>query len=259
MRVPNRARDTTVTNIGLCFPHLGEDERRALCFESLFHTACAALEMGKVWLWPAERACGLVREVQGGHLLREAMDEGRGAILIFPHLGNWEIFALHAPRGLDATYIHLPPRNEYLRRLLLRTRTRAGLKLAPAGRRGVAMLVKALGRGGLIGVLPDQVPGRGGGVYADFFSQPALTMTLPSRLLRGNPVKVLCGFAERLPDAAGFRINLQEADPDIHSPDLHRSVAAVNRTLETCVKQAVPQYQWEYKRFRHPPDGREVY
>ena len=273
MVLPNRSRRTTAVNLALCFSDLSEAECRALCRRSLYHTACAALEMGRVWLWPAERAFGLVTEVEGGALLQRALADGDGVIVLTPHLGNWELFGLYLSRlsqssrpsrsrsqclsSKDAavTYLYQPPRNEALHRLLVQSRSRSGIALAPADRRGVAMLMKALGRGDIAGVLPDQVPTRSGGLHADFFAHPALSMTLVSRLLQGRRAKVLCGFAERLPKAAGFRIRLFEADPQIHSPDLQKSVTALNRSIEHCVHQALPQYQWEYKRFRKPPPG----
>ena len=259
MQIPNRARQTTLTNLALCFPHKPEAERRALGRESLYHTACTGLEMGRAWLRPMEHTLSLVQEVAGEHLLQQALDAGRGVLLLTPHLGNWEIFGFHVCHNRAATYLYLPPRYPRLDRLLLSSRSRAGLKLAPANRKGVAQLIKSLARKELTGILPDQVPTVRGGLYADFFGHSTLTMTLPSRLLKDQSITVLCGFAERLPASKGFKIHLQAADPGIHDPNLQHSVAALNRTIEATVRQAVGQYQWEYKRFRRLADGRRVY
>ncbi len=263
MHIPNRSRQTTLTNLALCFPDMPAAERRALCRESLYHTACTALEMGKAWLWPMQRTISLVREVEGGHLLQQALQSGQGTIILVPHLGNWEIFGLHLAHNpthnTDTTFMYLPPKHQALNQLLLKTRSRAGLTMAPANRKGVAMIIKALNRNALTGILPDQLPTNQGALHANLFNQPALTMTLISRLLQNKSITVLCGFAERLPAGAGFKVHLQKADPAIHDSNLQHSVEALNRTIENTVKQAPAQYQWEYKRFRRPPDGRKVY
>jgi KDO2-lipid IV(A) lauroyltransferase len=52
---------------------------------------------------------------------------------------------------------------------------------------------------------------------------------------------------------------LQAADELIYSEDLTQSVAGLNRSVEACVSRALPQYQWEYKRFRRQADGSKFY
>ena len=59
---------------------------------------------------------------------------------------------------------------------------RLGLKLAPATLAGVRQMIRALRKGGTIGLLPDQVPPEGMGVWAPFFGREAYTMTLAARL-----------------------------------------------------------------------------
>ena len=57
--------------------------------------------------------------------------------------------------------------------------------LAPADLSGVRRLVRALKRGEAIGMLPDQVPSSGEGVWAPFFGRHAYTMIV-ARAARGS-------------------------------------------------------------------------
>jgi len=139
---------------------------------------------------------------------------------------------------------------------------RSGAILAPTNRKGVAMLVSALQKGEMIGVLPDQVPNRGeGGVIAPFFQAPANTMTLASKLASKNKeqAKVFCGFAMRLPQGKGFKVIIKPADTAIYGSDLIESASALNRSVENCVNEARSQYQWEYKRFKKLENSKEIY
>ncbi len=257
--LPNRARDTTVTNLRLCFPEKTAPEISALTKASLQNTACTALEMGKAWSGPIENTLALATRSRGLDEFKAALASNQGVILLAPHLSNWEVFGFAACDGAVANFMYKPPKIVAMDRLLRQTRSRSGVKLAPANRQGVAQLLKALKAGELVGILPDQVPEADGGEYADFYGRTALTMALASRLLQRVDALVFCGFAKRLPNAQGFELIIMPADEQVYSKDLATSVAGINRSVELCVNQAVDQYQWEYKRFRRQPDGGDLY
>ena len=258
-RIPNRAQHTTFRNLRVCFPQKSEEELRGLVRASLKNTACTALEMGKAWLLPVAETIALVTETEGLDELRQALDSEEGVILLAPHQGNWEIFGIFICDHIPTTFLYQPPKIPVFDRLLKEARSRNGISLAPTNRKGIAQFLKALQRGELAGILPDQVPSTEGGIYAPFFGEPALTMTLISKLIQRRRVQVFCGFAKRLPGARGFRAIVKAAHQDIYDADLNTSVRGLNRTVEHSVEQAVTQYQWEYKRFRRRPDGEKFY
>lgn len=257
--VPNRARATTEINLRLCFPDKSAQEIAKLTRASLQNTACTALEMGKAWSGPIEKTLALVTQTRGLEEFQAALETKQGVILLAPHLSNWEVFGFAACDGAISNFMYKPPKIAAVDRLLRETRSRSGVKLAPANRHGVAQLLKALKAGELVGILPDQVPEADGGEYADFYGQTALTMALASRLLQRVDAKVFCGFAKRLPKAQGFELIILPADSQVYSEDLATSIAGVNRSVELCVNEAVDQYQWEYKRFRRQPDDKDLY
>ena len=259
--LPSRSRATTLINLRACFPDCSEAEILQLARQSLVNTACTALEMGKAWLPAIEKTLAQVvdKDAEGMQSLEAALTAKKGVIVLAPHLGNWEIFGFAIGDNQDATFLYQPPKISALDKLIRRARSRSGIKMVPTDRKGVAQLLKALQRGGLIGVLPDQVPADESGVHARFFGQQAFTMTLVSRLVQRTEARVFCGFAMRLPRGAGFKIIVQEADPSIYSENLEDSVNGLNRSIEKAVGMAIAQYQWEYKRLRRQPDGKNLY
>ena len=116
-------------------------------------------------------------------------------------------------------------------------------------------LITLLRDGGVVGILPDQSPRGPGNAYAPFFGMEVRTMTLVSKLAQKSGAKVLATYAERLPDAEGFRIVIRESEPGIADPDPVVATTALNKTVEHCVRETPAQYQWEYKRLRHRPEG----
>ncbi len=245
----------TRRNIEACFSEMPETEREILIQQSLEQTGCALCEMGMAWLWSPKRSLKKIRQVHNEEALLAAESKGKGVILIAPHLGNWEIINLYLSNRYPFTAMYKPPRMKLMDDLVKRMRARLGTRMAPADTKGVRMVMKALKRGEMIGILPDQEPDKTGGIHAPFFGIQALTMKLVPQLAAQTGSPVLCAYAERLPDAEGFDLYFAEADPDISSRDLALAAAAMNRSVEDCVSKFPEQYQWEYKRFNTRPEG----
>jgi KDO2-lipid IV(A) lauroyltransferase len=136
--------------------------------------------------------------------------------------------------------------------LVLSGRSKLDISMAPTNRKGVMQLLKALQQGLIVGILPDQVPEKdAGGGIAPFFGQPALTIGLIHGLIQRTDCRVVSVVAERV--AGGFVIKVLDVDPAIYSEDQYTSLAGLNASVESCVRCAPAQYQWEYKRFRRLP------
>ena len=122
------------------------------------------------------------------------------------------------------------------------SRARPGLLTAPASLAGVRQMMRALRRGETVGLLPDQVPPDGMGVWAQFFGRPAYTMTLAARLIQQTGATPLLMVGERLPRGAGYHVHvlpLPEPLPDGDAGDEahQRACAAViNRAMERVIR-----------------------
>lgn len=250
----SRSRKVTEKNLQLCMPHLSTTERAALARRSLQEFGKTMTEMGAVWLWPVPRILELVREVHGRELLEHSSAQQQGVIVLAPHIGNWEMLGPFLAQDYTLTVLYQPPKSAALDALVLDARARNGTQLAPTNRRGVLALFKALQRGELIGILPDQVPARESGLFVPYFGVPALTMTLVSSLLKKTNARVVCAYAKRLP-RGGFDIFFEPADESIYDEDAGRSLLGLNRSIEMCVRNLPEQNQWEYKRFKKSPEG----
>ena len=144
------------------------------------------------------------------------------------------------------------PGSDRLETPLRRSRERFGARLLPADPGGVRAAYRHLKAGGLVCLLPDQVP-EGGGVYAPFFGCPALTATLAHRLIERTEPRVMLGSARRVP--GGFSLAYEPLGDDIRAPRPQQFAQALNRAVEALVKRDPAQYQWEYKRFKKQPPG----
>ncbi len=251
----NDLRDTARINIRHCFPEWSAQRQQQLVLQCLQQTAKAILETGVLWLQSPQRVLSRVKTVSGEDVLLQAMAKGRGVILAIPHLGAWEIVGLYGSTHWPMTSLYRPPRQAALAELMRQGRERAGAKLVPTDASGVRALYKALGRGELIAILPDQDPDRASGVFAPFFGVQANTMTLLSRLARKSGAVVLMAYAERLPGGMGYHLHFQSTDEALLGGDAVQAAANLNQAVEQCVLQQPTQYQWAYKRFKTRPQG----
>ncbi|MEW5973431.1 MAG: lysophospholipid acyltransferase family protein [Pseudomonadota bacterium] len=253
--IPSRMRHVTRRNLALCFPAMSAQERRKLERQSLIETGKTLTEIGPLWRWPRDRLLEIVRETPGLDAVERARADGHGVILLGPHIGAWELVGLYASIRWPMTSLYKPPKQAAMEGPMREARERLGATLVPTDASGVKALLQALKRGEVIGILPDQEPTEGQGVFAPFLGQPAYTMILASRLIGRGSARAFLTFAERLPRGTGFRLHFIPAEEGFYSADIETSATALNRGVEACIRIAPAQYQWSYKRFRKRPEG----
>jgi Kdo2-lipid IVA lauroyltransferase/acyltransferase len=214
----------------------------------------AVLELAWVWFRPAHEVLGRVR-LTGKEHLDAVLAQGKGLILLTPHMGCFEVIAQYLASQAPMTALYRPPRKVWLKPLVEDTRGRHNLHLAPADGKGVRMMLKALKRNETIGLLPDQVPGaseKGGeGVWVDWFGRPAYTMTLPAKLALATGAPLILAVALRLPKGAGYEIQFVPFTGVLDGDEAH-DARSINAAIEALVARAPEQYWWSYNRYKAP-------
>lgn len=206
-------------------------------------------ELPKVWLRPFDEIVGRVVKVSGLEVVQRVRDAQRGLIFLTPHLGCFEMCAQYLASHGPITVLYRPPKQAWLEPIMREGRG-ARVKLAPADMSGVRRLLKALKSAETIGLLPDQVPGNGEGIWAPFFGQPAYTMTLAARLSATDAEVVFC-YAERLPYGVGYHLHFSAPDEALHG-SLEERAAQINREIEAMIRECPAQYLWGYNRYKIP-------
>jgi len=210
------------------------------------------LEILVIWFRPEPKVLAMVQEVEGWEHVQAAMAAGKGAVLMTPHLGCFEIGGLYSGSRLPFTELYRPPKFALLEPLMHVGRSRGHIDLATTDYAGVKKMLAALKRGEAIGLLPDQVPSQGDGVWANFFGKPAYTMTLVSRLQRKTGAALIGFYTERLPSARGYRIRYLPPLPML-SEDPQEAASQLNACMEEMIRALPEQYLWSYNRYKGTP------
>jgi KDO2-lipid IV(A) lauroyltransferase len=216
------------------------------------------MELPRLWLRPPEEAIADPVRWDGAELLERLLAQGRGLILLTPHMGSFEVSAQAYAERFGArqpvTVLYRPARQAWLRQLEETARARPALATAPANLAGVRLMLRALKRGETVGLLPDQVPPAGQGVWVPFFGRAAYTMTLAARLVQqtGAAVAVLC--TERLPRGAGYVVRAMPLAVPLPAEggDDEAAARAINLSMEAVIRTKPTQYLWGYHRYKAP-------
>jgi len=217
-----------------------------------------ALELPRLWLRPGDQPIADPVRWEGEALLAELLDRGKGLVLLTPHMGSFEVSAQAYAERFGArqpiTVLYRPARQRWLRELEETARARPALATAPANLSGVRLMLRALRRGQTVGLLPDQVPPEGMGVWVPFFGQSAYTMTLAARLVLQTGAAVAVLWTERLPRGGGYFVHALPLPVPLPAGDSDEAAnaLAINRSMEAVIRLKPTQYLWGYHRYKSP-------
>lgn len=248
----NKQRHIAEVNLQLCFPHWPERKRNKIVRQSLIETSKTVLESLKLWQSSKHKILGYVKKVNGSELLN---DKEHGTILIVPHLGSWEMLGFYCSSNASITSMYRPQKSAYLNKLMQQGRERLGAHLVPATNKGVKYLLQALHNHELIGMLPDQNPGKGTGIFVPFFNVQTNTPILPVRLAQKTNATIVLAYAERLSWGRGYELHFEKVNEALYDENIDVAATAMNKELENLISNKPEQYWWGYSRFRQRPEG----
>ncbi len=206
-------------------------------------------------------------EVDGLDALSEALEEGKGALVVSGHVGNWEIGgSAVAARGIPFDAVARRQNNPRVDRLVNRARNRLGMTIIPMGGATRASL-RALRNGHVVGLVADQ-DARERGAFVPFMGRPASTHRGPALLALRSGAPVFAAAAVRQPDGR-YRVRMRrvpipepggkhgaggESDDAFREWRLTAELAAA---LEAVVREHPEQYLWHHRRWKTAPSPEE--
>ncbi len=265
LRGPRVARVSDQLHFAM--PELPPVEQAALVRAVFRHLGLGLSEL--LLLSGRHRAVLLDRmRIQGLEHLEAASreSEGRGVILVGPHLGNWEIAAAKlAEEGIPVSAVYRgmrrPAFEQAIRRVRAGTHPEAiaePIEQIPMGRRAGVRFVRALREGRHILALLDQHARDDEGLSVDFFGRPASTRTGPLKLADRVGARVLPAFARRDPDERGHCLQIHpplQLEPGASDDEevLRRNLQRITAAFEQEIRASPGQWIWTHRRWRDRP------
>lgn len=245
--VPGGLQRRIDDNLALVFPEKTVAERRRIrrqtadTFGRNFTETFTAASFQARAPWSEPRG-------PGWEALQATLAEGKGALLVGGHFGQWEAVrgALKA-RGVEVGALYRPLNNPWAERTYLENMSTHGSPMLPRGREGMKDLIRHLKGGGVVAVLLDQHVLDG--AVIDFIGQPASTGTAVAALAARLKVPMIPAYGTRQPDGEHIAIDF-EAPLAPGTPEAMTQAAA--DSLSARVRAHPGQYYWLHRRWKKP-------
>ena len=246
-RLPGRYKRRAAENLKQAFPVSNEQTLRA----AMLSSGQLIYEMPFWWTRRDDSFLSTKVACDNWHQFDEALALGKGVILLSPHAGCFELLGPVYSSRYRSTVLFRAPRMQWLQSWIIEMRSRKQLTMAPANQSGVRTLVKTLLRGNTVGILPDQVPTEGEGVWAPFFGKPAYTMTLVQRLQKLSGATIFILGAKRNGIGRGYTLKYKKLEHPLPEDDV-AAATIINQEMEAMIAQMPEQYLWGYNRYKAP-------
>ena len=219
--------------------------------KAVAHAGRMVAEVPRLWFGKP-----LPCDIHGEQVIEQALAAGKGIVFLTPHMGCFELSAQYMARRWGVTHgpitvLYRPARQAWLAQLMETARARPGLESAPTTLSGVRQMIKALRQGHSVGLLPDQVPPEGQGLWVPFFGKPAYSMTLAAKLAQQTGAAVILARCVRRPWGQGFDLHVRGLMAPL-APDMTAAVAQINQEMERLIRESPEQYLWGYARYKQP-------
>lgn len=185
-------------------------------------------------------------DVVGLDDIKAVLAKGKGAIVVMPHFGNWDMAAAAAvAHGLPVTAVTEHYGSNALNDLVVEARHRAGLKVVPLSVSAGKACLNALRRSEVVALVCDLPARHGKNVEVDVLGQRALVPVGPATLALRTGAPVVPAMCARI---AGDRYRLEIGSPIEFTPsgDDKRDVAdlsqAVMRRFEPVLERHPEQW-----------------
>ena len=192
---------------------------------------------------------------EGKAHLDRALAQGRGAIILTAHFGNWELLAASiVANGYALNPITRQLRSKRLDAIIRTYREKAGYSGIDRDK-SVRAALRCLKRNELIGILAD-VDTRVNGLFVDFFGRPAYTPYSPVAIALKTGAAILPTFIIRQPDDSHRAIveaplTLEQSEDRQH--DLVVNTQRFTKVIESYIRRYPEQWIWIHERWKTRP------
>jgi len=250
--VVRERRQIAAINLQLCFPDLDEIERHRILKQHFESVGMSTFETGMCWWWPKKRLDALTH-IEGLEHLQDALQKGKGVILLSGHFTTLEIGATLLSIRVPLTAMYRKHKNPLFNAVIKHARERHALQAI--ARKDVRAMLRSLKQGIPVWYAPDQDFGKTEIVYVPFFGIPTATITATSRFAKMADAVVIPFFQHRRKDGSGYDLKLSAPLSGFPTDDESADAVRINQVIEDEIRTCPEEYLWIHRRFKRQPPG----
>lgn len=252
-----KTSETIRLNIEICFPHLDQKQREKITEQAIRNELQSYMEFFTIWGGTNEKNIARIHHIQGEQYFHEAIQAGKGLVLIVPHFGTWEVMNAWFAQHTQMTIMYEPIKDASADQFVRAARSRENATLVPTDETGVRQIFKALKQGGTTVILPDHSPHHASELI-EYFGIPLSSSNLSAKLIQKTKAKALLLYAIRN-DNDGFDMCIEPINEEIYQVDANQGTRLIFKAQEALIKKYPEHYHWSYKRFKANPSLKKIY
>jgi KDO2-lipid IV(A) lauroyltransferase len=184
----------------------------------------------------------------GLHYYDECLAEGKGAIVVTAHLGNWELGGVVISMlGYPFLTVALPHSSKDVNALFNGQREGKGVKVLPLGKAAKGCL-RGLKRNELVALVGDRDFG-GNGMTVDFFGKPTVFPMGPAVFSLKTKTKIIPGFMLRNKDDS-FSLIISKPLDFTPSGDEEKDLKDIITSYKVIFEDYIRRYPEQWYMFR---------
>mgnify|MGYP001564345369 CR=1 FL=1 len=236
-------------NLAIAFPL----QKNKLVFPAYQQMAHLVVEILMLF-GPLSRFIRKESRISGVEHWKKAMDDGKAAIFLASHVGNWEVMAgtgaLQA--GIDVIIVTKLLKPAWLHQAIEKGRLKCGYR-GTYEPRTMKDILSQLKRKQTVGFVLDQYAGPPVGIRVPFFGVPVGTHTVVAMMAKRSGAVVLPVVNYRDVDG-NYHVEIQaplewipDSDPE---KEIALNTAHYTRIIENHVRQHPEQWLWTHRRYK---------
>ena len=193
-------------------------------------------------------------EFEGLENAQKVLEEGKGALCVTGHVGNWEVLgcAMAYVYNHSVHSIAKHMENPYMDKFFTELREKNGQKIIFT-ENAAREILRVLKNNQLLGILVDQHV-RGNSIFVDFFGQKASTTRSVATLSLKTGAPVIMFFARRLEGGYRFKINVSEPLKVEKTGDMERDIFNLTQRctnlIESKIRERPHEWLWIHRRWK---------
>lgn len=244
-------RKVVMENLSRAFPEISQKELEKIALRAYQNFAKMMFEYSRFPIMKKEILS--LGELKGEEHLRWAIKNGKGALFVAGHFGNWELMGAYlAQKGYPISFLVGRQKNHWVDDLMNAYRKCMGIEIIPIG---IAMrkVIRTLWDNGWVAMLADQDAGKDG-IFVNFFNTKVSNHQGPAVFALRTGAPIIFGSAIRLPNGRHrFEFELIRTDR-FKGGATPENVLAITQAYTALLEKAIRKYPdhwfWMHRRWK---------
>lgn len=254
-RLARKDRGIAEYQVDFCFPELSSQAKKQMVMDTFINLGKTLMETLVLNKFRKNRDRWI--QLVNADVVEEASKQGRGIIIVFGHLANWELIGIVFEKlGLHGCILSSPIGDQKMDRILLENRRSDHIEVIHQGSKMAPIQVANTLRKGNCLLLAFDQDNRVESVFVDFFGRKAATPRNIAYLAQRYHCPIVSAFSHRLNDGTHqYQFERLFSGPYSKETDNTLQITQhISDALEKHIRTDPSQWVWIHRRWKTQPD-----